>query len=844
MSSTIVALLLIGYVPGALIFRLPVAARERRAALAADERAFWAVVLSLTVSLVVTFALALVGQYRFERLLLANGVWSAIVALAGRARLSFQGGAPRPTLAALVPVAVVAFGWQWYLPPAEYVLGGKDPGAYVSAGIQIAQRGAIVIDDPVVASVPPATRDLFFPPHGQSTYYSLRFMGFFVLDPRAGSVISQFPHLYPASIAIGYGLNGLSGARQTSVAWAVLGLLGVYFLAARLAGRTVAAGAVALLAIHVIEIWYARYPNAEVVMQALLWAAMLAGARALVDGDRFFGPLSGLLLGLLLFLRIDAVIAIGAVVAAAVLAWVTRRRIGPGFVVALAVSAGLASWYLFDLMAPYTALPIVFAQHLGPRALAGAAGGGVGFLLVAVLRRRVASLVETWVPRLGLAGLWGLAAYAYFFREPGGRLAVHDAMALRSFAWYVTGAGVFAALAGISVLAWKRFWHDPLFFTTAGVFSVFFFYKIRIVPEHFWMTRRFLPVILPATMIGLAALAGWACALAGQLRPVAPPEAAASPTRRAWLGTAVASALTLGVLALPGVVFWRASWPVAHHVEYAGLIPRLEQLAARLGDADLLVVESRAASDLHVIALPLAYIYARPTLVLASARPDRRAFESFLDWARTKYADVYFLGGGGTDLLSARVAAVPIASERFQVPEYESPVNAYPGGVRRKEFDFGLYRFVQPDAAPTGHLTLTIGELDDLNVVRFHAKEREAGTGQAFRWTQDVSYVSLVGLTEASESLTLWMSNGMRPAKAGPARVEVFLDEGQLGQVVVGSELAPYRFAIPVDLAAAASRRDAPARLKIVASTWNPQKLLGVPDPRDLGVRVMRVEVK
>ena len=30
-------------------------------------------------------------------------------------------------------------------------------------------------------------------------------------------------------------------------------------------------------------------------------------------------------------------------------------------------------------------------------------------------------------------------------------------------------------------------------------YSVFFFYKIQIVPEHFWMARRFLPVILPAT---------------------------------------------------------------------------------------------------------------------------------------------------------------------------------------------------------------------------------------------------------------------------------------------------------------------------------------------------------
>ena len=43
--------------------------------------------------------------------------------------------------------------------------------------------------------------------------------------------------------------------------------------------------AAALLALNVMEVWFARYPNTEVVMQALLFAALLANARAHVDGD-------------------------------------------------------------------------------------------------------------------------------------------------------------------------------------------------------------------------------------------------------------------------------------------------------------------------------------------------------------------------------------------------------------------------------------------------------------------------------------------------------------------------------------------------------------------------------
>ena len=92
------------------------------------------------------------------------------------------------------------------------------------------------------------------------------------------------------------------------------------------------------------------------------------------------------------------------------------------------------------------------------------------------------------------------------------------------------------------------------------------------------------------------------------------------------------------------------------------------------------------------------------------------------------------------------------------MPEYESPVNAYPAGARRKEFDYGVYRFVDvPGLAATP--TLVVGERDDLQVVRFHAKERHPH-GLTFRWTRDISYVSLLGITPATRTITLWMGDG------------------------------------------------------------------------------------
>src|SRR4029079_14585963 len=93
-------------------------------------------------------------------------------------------------------------------------------------------------------------------------------------------------------------------------------VLAVLFAGARLIGRPAASAGAILLTLHAIEVWFGRYPNAEMVMQPLLFGALLANARAHVDGDAFFAPIAGLLLGLLLFLRVDALIPLGPILTA------------------------------------------------------------------------------------------------------------------------------------------------------------------------------------------------------------------------------------------------------------------------------------------------------------------------------------------------------------------------------------------------------------------------------------------------------------------------------------------------------------------------------------------------
>lgn len=819
-------LALVAWLPGALLFRLPCWHRERRAALAFDERLFWQVVLSLAWSLAVVLGLSALNAYRFDRLLLVNAAGSGLLLAAARGALRYQGTAPRADWTVVLPLALIGLGLWRFFPPSEYIIGGKDPGTYMNQGIQIAQRGTMTIYEPIVAGVPDYARDLFFPRYPREEYYSIRFMGFFLRDPRTGATNGQFPQLFPASIAIGYGVHGLTGARWATGVWAILGLLAVYFAAARFVGKPAAASAAALLSLHVVQVWFARYPNSEMALQPLVFAALLAFARAHQDGDRFFGPVAGALVGLMLFTRVEALPLLVGLLGAGLLVWLVQRTaLRAGFLVALVVSGAAALPYYEGPTRPYTQRLFVFFDTLPPGSTAAAIAGLV--LAVAVLfwmRRRFAERAQRLVPLVLAIGLLGLAAYGALLREPGGRLAVYDAHALRTFTQlYLLWPGLVAAAAGIALVVPRQFWRDPAFVLIFAGLSVLIFYKMRIPPVEFWAARRWVPVILPGALVFAAA-------------------AAFGPGRRLrWIRGAAGG----GVLAFLAYGYAARAAPVLPHVEYAGMIPALEQLAAAFADRDLVLVESRnAGADTHVLAVPLAYVYARNVLVLNSPRPDKLQLRLFLQHAQTVYSRIFFVGGGGTDLLSRHITARAVADATLKVPEFEevpSTDGRLPAASRRKDFDYSVYELTL-GAGAAGPFTLDVGSRDDLHVLRFNAKE--STEGRTIRWTAPRSVVAVPGMTGREREVELVMHNGGRPAQAPPARVEVYLNDALLGAVDVGAGFRPYRFAIPPPVAAAAAGAEDPAQLTLVSSVWSPRQFLGGADDRRLGVMLDRVEVR
>src|SRR5690606_1310742 len=145
----------------------------------------------------------------------------------------------------------------------------------------------------------------------------------------------------------------------------------------------------------------------------------------------------------------------------------------------------------------------------------------------------------------------------------------------RTFAnFYLTVPGVLAALLGFWLMARDRFWRAPALMLTVAIVAASTFYKIRIVPEHFGMARRVLPVILPGALLFVSA-------------------AAFSTAPAAWRGRTLRWTVGAIFVGLLGAAFVRTSEPVRRHIEYEGLIPKIEALSERFDADDLVLVESR-----------------------------------------------------------------------------------------------------------------------------------------------------------------------------------------------------------------------------------------------------------
>ncbi|HKE97812.1 MAG TPA: hypothetical protein VKG45_02615 [Actinomycetes bacterium] len=331
-------------------------------------------------------ALAHLHRYRLGGALLAAALATAALGAAAlRARPRAAVRVDRGELATLA--LLVAVGAVLLFPGFPYGVGDKDPGTYVSHGIAIARTGSWDLADPVL--------DRSRVPAFQPSSPGARLPGIWYADRDGGVAHVQFYHLWPAALASAWKLGGTGALVNLNPLLGLLAVLAVALAARRAFGPVAGLLAGLLLVTCMLQVWQARYQSAEVITEAFVAAALLGVVVALRTGWRPAAGLAGLLVGLAWLARADALLLVLVAVAAGC-ALVALGRFDARcawFAAGLGVVLPHALLQAYGLAAGYSAANGV----PGLPAVAGLAAGG---LLAAVALR---ALARPWLDRLAAA---------------------------------------------------------------------------------------------------------------------------------------------------------------------------------------------------------------------------------------------------------------------------------------------------------------------------------------------------------------------------------------------------------------------------------------------------------
>ena len=815
---------------------------EDRAALTWDEAAFLVTAIGVAGAAWVGLVLAEAGRFSLIAAAVAISIAGAAILVAGRRRASVPwrglGAAPHAWGTVAVAVLCVAL----YARPGEYLLGGRDPGIYVAAMGTIARTGGIAFVDPTVISIPPEDLDLFFRHPGGPDYSWGRFMGFPLQRPQDGRVVPEFFHLFPAFGAFLFQAMGVRGALATPVVFGVLGTLGALLALRRIFGAAPALLGALLLAVNVLQAWFARYPVSEPMTQFLVLSGLLAFA--LWDERRApaFGVLAGTLLGLSLLARIDSVL-----LAIPVAGWLLLRQsqgalgaraayplVAPFALLSFHALVHAGFWsrkYLLEianrpywqqapavwLLAAAGAIAVILGAHrlaptirarLALRPSAARAALTAGVLLLALYAYAVRPALSAWAGADGNDPARALAASPLLHALGFHRLAAHDAQSLVRLGWFVTPLGLALGLLGlvIALREWRPRYLFPLL--TLATFGFFYLYKIRVYADYYFAMRRFVPVVLPL-LIGLAAFA-----ITRIARRPGPPRVVAA-----------------GLLAVLAVAFLRDTLPTLRHREWAGAVRFVDDVARRFGPHDVVIFEQ--PRSIHLLSLPLWAVHGVNALELARFNPDPDRLQHLVRAWRGRYRNIYFVHTYSTDLCGLFLQRVEEHS--FGGFEWERAYGRPPRGPEFKSLRFTISRVVLPEELQVPALPeVDIGGSDDVQVSGFY--DKEGGGEHTYRWTGSCASIYVPGV-RAGDTLSITASAGRRPA-AKPAVVRVSLGGTPLGSFTAGPDWAPQRLQVPATFV------DALPVLRLDVDGWRPANTEhGSADVRDLGVMVDRVRM-
>lgn len=409
--------------------------------------------------------------------------------------------------------------------------------------------------------------------------------------------------------------------------------------------------------------------------------------------------------------------------------------------------------------------------------------------------------------------------------------------------WYLSPLAMLLAAVGLLRWIWTRLSAATgLWFAMLLILSFVFIQETYTSAHYIYTMRRYVPIILPALLLGAA----WACQwLWSRVRPRA-------------VGAGLAGLLILGL----GVFYIYTARAIIPHVEERGAVAQLDELAARFPNPEKTVVLfSDGRDEPYIVSTPLQFIYGIESFVLVREYPSLNSdiIQGIVKrWQGQGYEVYLMMGVNGGKAHFTELSLREVGSWSYDVPELEQLYYQKPTNVSRAFLPWGIYK-VEPAApqAPALPFVANIGEMDYPWLVAGFNKQESDDNGETFwRWTGDHAIfrapvpASAGAETYQGARITLSMRpetplEGKAPLRTEPLTITVALDDTQIGQVMLppGSDFEEYTFDVPPG-APKTERDPGTGLLHIYAPTWSGQSAgLGY-DARALGVQLDAVRIE
>jgi hypothetical protein len=518
----------------------------------------------------------------------------------------------RPQIAwsTLAVGALLASSLFLYSSPGENITLYWDSGTLFGTGIHIARTGSVVLQDPVIFSIPAEFHPLIYEFIPNSFFYARQFkgFGFYIVDTDLGIVTPQYLHLFPSIVAIGYSLLGWMGALYVQPLLAILSVSAFYLLAVRLVGKRYGILALALFSVGFVQVWFARFPSAEMISQLLLLGAVLSFLAFLDSKSPYYAALSATAFGANLLTRLDSLILVPIVIVLGILYVLPRsRRAGRVFFLFFSVMMSVTVAYYSTTAAPYVsgqfvASRVSYLLPYQPVILYGT--GAIAIMLSLLSVPRGAEWCRKILNVLGrrlrsIVVLLGAATLAILYLTSPFVTWGYYGTNLLALGWYITDLGVILGFSGLFFLAARRPNTQATYVFLLSVLPFFLLYipSLNNQPRYPWAMRRYIVAILPALILGLTIA----------LRFLADSVYA----HRHSIATRGAVVLTLIVLITANAV---AVAPIIDFADNRGLIAQTEELVQVFEDNAIVLFHERVLG----VAYTLQWVYGMSAYMLPS----------------------------------------------------------------------------------------------------------------------------------------------------------------------------------------------------------------------------------